>query len=212
MDAGGVGAVNGHMEVMALVLISLQLNGILGVVFELKVQHIPVHGGVSAHHGHIPAVESVLVALHDLQIGFQSGPIEGGGQLADAAGGGVHALAVLIGARRLVAAGLGVGTGVLVVGEGFSRQNNHTIAPGSRQVDVEPTTGPVVGGTVGGGGAQHILKEVGGELFGGHGGHGEIQRHGAAGALGGLGQRRGSGGDIEAHTGDGRNNVLGFRV
>ena len=86
------------MELVVFVQIGLNLDGVIGVILEAEVQLVAPHGGVGADDGHIAAVELVLVALHNLQIGLEGNPVEVGRELADAAGGGVHALAVLVGA------------------------------------------------------------------------------------------------------------------
>ena len=129
MDAGGIGAVDGDMQLMIAVLIGLDLNGVVGAVLELEIDLIAPHSGVSADDRHIAAVECVLGAFHGFQVGLQGDPVNGGGQLADAASGGVNALSVLIGAGVSVAAGLGVGTGQGVVGEHLAGQQDGAIDP-----------------------------------------------------------------------------------
>ena len=79
MDASGIGAIDGDMERVVLILITFDLDGVLGAVLKLEVQGVAVDGGVSTHHRHIAAVIAVLIALHDFQIGFQSRPVQGRG-------------------------------------------------------------------------------------------------------------------------------------
>src|SRR5699024_8757888 len=138
-------------------------------------------GGISADHRHIAAIEGVLGSFHGLQIGLQGDPVNGGGDLADAAGGGVDALAVLVGAGVLIAAGFGIGAGQIVVGEYLTGQQDGAVDPAGSQVDVVPAIGGT--GAAGGAGAQHILEEVGLQVGGGHFGLSLGQGYGDIGAL-----------------------------
>ena len=198
------------MQSVAAVLIAFNLNGIFRVVLEAVVQRVAVHCGVGAHHGHVAAVVLMLVALHNLQIGLQGGPVQGGGELADAAGGGVDILAADVGSRLLVAARHGVGAGQGVVGELLAGQQNGAVDPAGRQINVVPAGGGP--GAGGGGGAQHVGKELFTQLLGGEIGLGKGQGDSALLPLGGLLQSGAGGVYVEADAGDRGDNLLGFRV
>ena len=200
VDAGGIGAVDGHMELVVFVQIGLNLDGVIGVILEAEVQLVAPHGGVGADDGHIAAVELVLVALHNLQIGLEGNPVEVGRELADAAGGGVHALAVLVGAGGLVAAGQGVGAHRVVIGEGLSGEQDGAVEPLGRQIDVVPAVGGA--GAGGGTAAQHILEKIGLQLGGGQLRLGEKQGDGHRLSLPGRIQHSLGLGRVEVHSGD----------
>ena len=210
MDAGGIGAVDGHMKVVALVLIGLDLDRIIGVVLEAEIQLVTPYGGVGADDRHIAAVEGMLVALHNLQIGLQGHPVQRGGQLANAAGSRVDALTILIGTSLFIAAGQGVGPTMVVVGEHLAGHEDGTVDPAGGQINIIPALGRA--GALGGTGAQHVLEQAVFQGLGGDLGLSEGDGHGHVGSLLRLIHQTAGLLHVKVHPGDRGDYLVGISV
>ena len=158
--AGQGGAVNLHRDVppaAAVVGPGLNLDGVVGIVFELKIDatviDCSVHAVRNIAHGKL-----VAPALHNLQLGVEHGVVESGGGLAHPAARLLLGLSAHIDRPQAVAVGHRAGTGGVVVGEHLPGENDLPVAGVGRQGNVVQSAGRA--GDLAGGLSQQVPEQV----------------------------------------------------
>ena len=149
---------------IALFIFGDDLHGVQGVVGELIVGATPGHRGIHAP-GDVSGDIAVGVPLRDLQIAQETGQIQGGGGLADAAADLVHGFALDIGGGGLEAPVRRPFADGSVVGEGFSAVENKAVDNLSGELNVADPPGGA--GDMGLGLAQHVPEQDGLQIGGG---------------------------------------------
>ena len=149
---------------IALFIFGDDLHGVQGVVGELIVGAAPGHRGIHAP-GDVSGDIAVGVPLRDLQIAQETGQIQGGGGLANAAADLVHGFALDIGGGGLEAPVRRPFADGSVVGEGFSAVENKAVDNLSGELNVADPPGGA--GDMGLGLAQHVPEQDGLQIGGG---------------------------------------------